>query len=178
MKPVVKAIHRMGLKFGTYEDAGYATCGGFAGSGEPNGGGKDHFLQDARLFASWGVDYLKLDGCNLYVPKGESHEAVYRRAYAAESAALKAVGRPVVFSESAPAYFQGTPDWYDVLDWVRNYGQLWREGSDIDIFDPKNRTSPVSTVCYGITPTTFRLDVFKNRVPGTMRISSLAEMVA
>ncbi len=142
MKPVVQAIHRMGLKFGIYEDAGYATCGGFAGSGGPDGGGKDHFLQDARLFASWGVDYLKLDGCNLYVPNGDSHDAVYRRAYAAESAALKAVGRPVVFSESAPAYFQGTADWYDVLDWVRNYGQLWREGSDIAIFDPKKPDHP------------------------------------
>jgi len=44
------------------------------------------------------------------------------------------VGRPIVFSESAPAYFQGTPDWYDVLTWVREYGQLWREGTDIEIF--------------------------------------------
>jgi alpha-galactosidase len=46
------------------------------------------------------------------------------------------VGRPTVFSESAPAYFQGTPNWYDVLTWVRGYGQLWREGSDIATFDP------------------------------------------
>ena len=72
MKPVAEAIHALGLKFGIYEDAGYETCGGYAGSGVPNGGGKDHFLQDARLFASWGVDYLKLDGCNLYVPAEEA----------------------------------------------------------------------------------------------------------
>jgi len=142
MKPIVEAVHGMGLKFGIYEDAGYATCGGFAGSGEPDGGGKDHFLQDARLFASWGVDYLKLDGCNLYVPRGDTHDAVYRRAYAAESAALKTVGRPIVFSESAPAYFQGTPDWYSVLDWVRDYGQLWREGTDVAIFRSKKPDNP------------------------------------
>ncbi|MDE3180087.1 MAG: glycoside hydrolase family 27 protein, partial [Acidobacteriota bacterium] len=98
MKPVAQAIHAMGLKFGIYEDAGYATCGGFAGSGQPKGGGKDHFRQDARLFASWGVDYLKLDGCNVYVPKGGSAEKAYRRAYAAESAALKSSGRQIVFS--------------------------------------------------------------------------------
>ena len=49
MKPVVQAIHRMGLKFGIYEDAGYATCGGFAGSGEPNGGGKDHFFAGRQV---------------------------------------------------------------------------------------------------------------------------------
>lgn len=137
MKPIADAVHALGLKFGIYEDAGYETCGGFAGSGEPNGGGKDHFLQDTRLFASWGVDYLKLDGCNLYVAKGSTKVATYRKAYAAQSAALKKVTRPIVFSESAPAYFQGTPDWYVVLKWVRDYGQLWREGTDIEVYDPK-----------------------------------------
>jgi len=131
MKPVAEAIHRLGLKFGIYEDSGFATCGRFAGSGQPDGGGKDHFLQDARLFASWGVDYLKLDGCNVYVPPGETRDEAYRKAYAAEHAALQAVRRPIVFSESAPAYFQGKPEWYDVLSWVGDYGQLWREGSDI-----------------------------------------------
>ncbi len=138
MKPVAQTIHAMGLKFGIYEDAGYATCGGFAGSGEPKDGGNAHFLQDARLFASWGVDYLKLDGCNVYVPQGGNEDAAYRKAYAAEKAALKAVGRRIVFSESAPAYFQGIPAWYDVLSWVRGYGQLWREGDDIATFDAKD----------------------------------------
>ncbi len=137
IKSIADAVHAMGLKFGIYEDSGYKTCGGFAGSGEVNGGGRDYFVQDARLFASWGVDYLKLDGCNVYVPKGSSQASAFRKAYAAESAALKTVGRPIVFSESAPAYFQGTPDWYDVLSWARGYGQLWREGSDIATLDTK-----------------------------------------
>lgn len=142
MKPVVKAIHALGLKFGIYEDAGYATCGGYAGSGEPKGGGKAHFLQDARLFGSWGVDYLKLDGCNVYAAKGESQNAAYRKAYREESEALRHAGRPIVFSESAPAYFQGSSDWYDVLTWVRYYGQLWREGSDIATYDSKHPDRP------------------------------------
>jgi alpha-galactosidase len=137
IRPVADAIHKLGLKFGIYEDAGYETCGGYAGSGESDGGGHDHFLQDARLFASWGVDYLKLDGCNLYVPKGSSKVAAYRKAYAAERAALNSVGRPIVFSESAPAYFLDTPDWYDVLHWVSEYGELWREGWDIVTFKPE-----------------------------------------
>lgn len=138
MRPVAAAIHALGLKFGIYEDAGYETCGRFAGSGEPKGGGRAHFVADARLFASWGVDYLKLDGCNVHVPKGESENAAYRAAYRAESDALGHVNRPIVFSESAPAYFQGEPAWYDVLDWVRGYGQLWREGTDIDVYDTRN----------------------------------------
>ena len=135
MRPVAAAIHALGLKFGIYEDAGAATCGGFAGSGAAKGGGPAHFLTDARLFASWGVDYLKLDGCNVRTSKGQSGEAAYRAAYRAESIALETAGRPVVFSQSAPAYFQGTPDWYDVLGWVRGYGQLWREGTDVQVYD-------------------------------------------
>lgn len=31
MRPVAQAIHGLGLKFGIYEDVGYATCGRFAG---------------------------------------------------------------------------------------------------------------------------------------------------
>jgi alpha-galactosidase len=138
MASVVKTVHELGLRLGIYEDAGYATCGGFAGSGEPKGGGADHFRRDAELFSSWGVDYLKLDGCNVYVPRGETMETAYRNAYAAESEALRASGRAVVFSESAPAYFEGTPQWYDVLQWVKRYGQLWREGDDIATFDPRH----------------------------------------
>lgn len=142
MKAVADTVHGLGLKFGIYEDSGYDTCGGFAGSGVPKGGGKDHFLQDAKLFASWGVDYLKLDGCNVWVPKGGSKNAAYRSAYAAEAEALKQVGRPTVFSESAPAYFQGTPGWYTVLTWVKGDGQLWREGTDIATFDAANADKP------------------------------------
>jgi alpha-galactosidase len=137
MKVVADTIHGLGLKFGIYEDAGYLTCGGFAGSGESKGGGTDHFLQDAKLFATWGVDYLKLDGCSVYVPSEGTQDSAYRKAYAAQAAALRESGRSIVFSESAPAYFQGSPGWYDVLTWVRKYGQLWREGSDIEVFNPQ-----------------------------------------
>lgn len=138
MKPIADEVHKLGLKFGIYEDSGYATCGGFAGSGMGKNGSKAHFLQDAKLFASWGVDYLKLDGCNLYIAPGKTKNDAYRKAYKDQSAALKRVHRPIVFSESAPAYFQGTPEWYDVLAWVRGYGQLWREGSDVANYHAKD----------------------------------------
>ncbi len=135
IEPVARAIHALGLRFGIYEDAGYATCQRFAGSGRSDGGGKDHFVQDMTLFASWGVDYLKLDGCNVYVPEGSTKKAAYRRAYAAESAVIRSTGRSIVFEEAAPAFFQGTPEWYDVLSWVRHYGQLWGEGSAMSTLD-------------------------------------------
>ena len=51
---VASYMHSLGLKLGIYEDAGTATCAGFPGS-------YGHEQQDASLFASWGVDYLKED---------------------------------------------------------------------------------------------------------------------
>ncbi|HEX7326633.1 MAG TPA: ricin-type beta-trefoil lectin domain protein [Rhodanobacteraceae bacterium] len=140
--PVAAEIHKLGLRFGIYEDAGSETCGGYAGSGWAKGGTDAHFKADMRLFAKWGVDYVKLDGCNVQVPKGGSVLAAYRKAYAEASAAIKASGRPMEFLESAPAYFQGQPDWYDVLGWVGQYGQLWREGSDIATFNRKHPDTP------------------------------------
>jgi alpha-galactosidase len=117
-------LHAKGLKFGIYEDAGSTTCQGLPGSW-------GHFAQDARTFASWGVDYVKLDGCNVPSVSGQTAEQTYRSAYTKMSRALKAAGRPMVFSESAPAYFYGTPGFTKIMSWVGHEGDLWRFGSDI-----------------------------------------------
>ncbi len=133
-------LHAKGLKFGIYEDAGSLTCEKYPGSGSPEGGGPDHYAQDARQFASWKVDYVKMDGCNLWVPPGKTKEQAYRDAYHAVADALRGSGRDMVLSASAPAYFQqgewGGPDWHKVLGWVGETGQLWREGKDIKVYSP------------------------------------------
>ncbi|KXL43463.1 MAG: carbohydrate-binding module family 13 protein [Acidomyces sp. 'richmondensis'] len=49
-------LHFKGFHFGIYEDAGNATCG-YPGT-------RGYGSQDAHTFESWGVDYLKFDGCN------------------------------------------------------------------------------------------------------------------
>jgi len=123
MAYVGKQLHAMGLKFGIYEDAGTSTCGGYPGS-------MGHWTEDADLFASWGVDYVKLDGCNVPDYPGENDEQSYYTAYSAMSSALLKSGRPMVFSISAPAYFQGTSDWDTVIKWSAQLGNLWREGAD------------------------------------------------
>ncbi|MFC1415221.1 NEW3 domain-containing protein [Streptacidiphilus cavernicola] len=124
MAYVGRRLHSMGLKFGIYEDAGTSTCGGYPGS-------EDHWTQDADLFASWGVDYVKLDGCNVPTPAGENDEQAYHATYAAMSQALLHSGRKMVFSISAPAYFEGTSAWDSVIGWSAQLGNLWREGDDI-----------------------------------------------
>ena len=49
-------LHKRGLKFGLYTDRGFRTCQGLPGS-------LDFEAQDAATFASFGVDFLKNDGC-------------------------------------------------------------------------------------------------------------------
>lgn len=49
-------IQSKGLKFGIYEDFGNYTCAGYPGI-------LGYLETDALTFASWDVDYVKLDGC-------------------------------------------------------------------------------------------------------------------
>ncbi|MFJ5547965.1 ricin-type beta-trefoil lectin domain protein [Streptomyces sp. NPDC093225] len=138
-------LHAKGLKFGIYEDTGSLTCERYPGSGRPQGGGADHFEADVAQFASWEVDYIKMDGCNVWVAPGQTKEAAYREAYEAVARAVRASGRPMVLSASAPAYFQngewGSRDWFSVLGWVGGTGQLWREGRDIQVYRPAAPTT-------------------------------------
>ncbi len=58
MPDVVDYVHSKNLTFGLYTCAGTHTCVG----GRP--GSKDHWDQDAAVFAEWGVDWVKMDNCN------------------------------------------------------------------------------------------------------------------
>ncbi len=117
-------LHAMGLKFGLYEDAGTETCDGLAGSW-------GRYRETAEQFADWGVDYVKLDGCHMPSVAGETREQVYDRAYARFSRALLSTGRRIVFSASAPADFQGTSQWHQVIAATSRIANLWRDGADI-----------------------------------------------
>lgn len=80
-----------------------------------------HEELDAKTFESWGVDYLKLDGCNVFPPTEKDYQDIYHKWHEI----LTSLERPLVFSESAPAYFSDTnnnTDWYRVMDWVPVYG--------------------------------------------------------
>lgn len=49
-------VHAKGLKFGLYQDWGKKTCAGYPGV-------LGNEAMDAKQFAEWEVDYVKLDGC-------------------------------------------------------------------------------------------------------------------
>jgi alpha-galactosidase len=107
-------VHSKGLKLGIYEDAGTSTCAGYPGS-------LGHEAQDARSFASWGVDYLKYDNC---YNNGSSTTQQYIARYSAMRDALAATGRPIVYSICE--WGVNSP-W----TWAAPVGNLWRTTGDI-----------------------------------------------
>lgn len=110
-------FHSKGLKFGLYSDEGAKTCGGYPGS-------KGNEALDARTFAAWGVDYLKLDGCY-------NQASAYQQGYSAMGKALRSQDRPIVYSCSWPAYLgsnETAKPWASVIAAGCN---LWRNWDDI-----------------------------------------------
>lgn len=75
-------LHRVGLRFGIYS-SGKHCCDRNVRLGME--------AADARLFASWGVDYVKYDDCGSTTESFESMRA-----------ALNATGRPMVYSIHSP----------------------------------------------------------------------------
>lgn len=90
IKALAAYIHNKGLKFGIYQDSGLKTCAGYPGA-------LCHYVNDARTYADWGVDMVKLDGCNL-------NPRLMDILYPAYTQSLNRTGRPIVFSCSWPAY--------------------------------------------------------------------------
>jgi len=109
-------IHSKGLKFAVYEDIGTLTCAGYPGS-------RDFLQQDAKTFASWGADYLKLDGC--YSTKEE-----FAKNYPLMSTYLNQTGRPMIYSCSWPAYLTDAEK-KEIYPILQKNCNLWRQYDDI-----------------------------------------------
>lgn len=110
IKPLADYIHGLGLSFGIYTDIGPKTCAGRPGS-------YGHFEQDAKTYAAWGVDYVKVDWCHADSLDAPTQYTRMRRA-------LDRAGRPIVLSICE--WGQNHP-W----EWAGPVGQLWRTTDDI-----------------------------------------------
>lgn len=133
MKVVADYVHSKGLKFGIYSDAGTQTCGEQPGS-------YGYEEKDAKLFAEWGVDFLKYDYCfcNDFASENNDYRMAIDR-YKKMGDALRATGRPIVFSIC---------EWGPRAPWLWGRevgGQLWRTSYDVhDFWDkPRNDISPI-----------------------------------
>lgn len=111
IKALADYVHGKGLKLGIYSDAGAFTC-------QVRPGSLFHESDDAKLFASWGIDYLKYDNCFNLGIKPEKR-------YPPMQEALNATGRTIFYSicewgEHEPAL------------WAGKVGNSWRTTQDIN----------------------------------------------
>jgi alpha-galactosidase len=115
MRSLIDYVHSKGLKFGLYNCAGTKTCAGYPGT-------RGYEFQDARLYAFLNIDYLKFDWCY-------SDGLNAKEAYTTMSKAIKAAGRPIVFSLCE---WGTNKPW----TWAAPVGHLWRTTGDIsNLFD-------------------------------------------
>jgi hypothetical protein len=112
MKAIGDYIHSKGLKFGIYECRGYLTCQKLPGSFQ-------HEQADMNSFASWGVDYIKLDACF-----AEKNGRLSSEEFKIYSDCIKRTGRPMLLSISD--FGMGAWTWGG-----KEYAQLWRTSFDI-----------------------------------------------
>jgi alpha-galactosidase len=127
MKALADYVHSKGLKIGIYSGPGTKTCGGYAAS-------LGHEEQDAKMYAEWGIDYLKYDLCS-FIPDVLEKQApndkaeqmrIMIAAYDKMDKALKATGRPIAYSLCQYG-------WDAVWEWAPALGgNLWRTTGDID----------------------------------------------
>jgi alpha-galactosidase len=126
MKGLADYVHARGLKLGIYSGPGSKTCAGYPAS-------LDHETQDAELYASWGIDYLKYDLCSFHrdvmSAKAPNDEAEQMRlmvtAYGKMGKALQATKRPIVYSLCQYG-------WDSVWEWGPSVGaNLWRTTGDV-----------------------------------------------
>ena len=104
-------IHKKGLKYSLYTDAGTHTCS------KAMPGTKGREFEDMREFADWRADYVKIDWCN-----SEGQDIV--KTYTTLRDAQQAAGRPIV--HSLCSWGEGYP-WR----WASAVGHLWRTTADI-----------------------------------------------
>ena len=129
MKALGDYIHSKGLKFGLYSSPGARTCANFEGS-------LGHEAQDAQQYAAWGVDFLKYDLCYFQVEMRKARAGhpgdrdaaknLMIAAYRKMGDALKATGRPILYSLCQYGVDQ---PW----KWGPAVGaSMWRTTDDID----------------------------------------------
>jgi len=119
MKALGDSIHALGLKFGIYSSPGPLTCGGYTATYQ-------HELQDAKSYASWGIDYLKYDWCSYDKIAIDTSHAERMKPYQVMRQALDKIDRDIVYSLCQYGMS-------NVWEWGESVGgNLWRTTGDIN----------------------------------------------
>jgi alpha-galactosidase len=114
-------VHARGLQFGIYATPGSGTCAMYNDAYPAHGiGSLGHERQDAEMFASWGVDYLKYDWCDADTVDGLSRKPAFEKM----RDVLATLPRRMLYSISE--YGSSRP-W----TWARTVANQWRTTDDL-----------------------------------------------
>ena len=102
MKALADYVHSKGFEFGLQQAPGTQNCAGWPTPGTGTAPGDTYAEKaqfDANTFASWGIDFIRLDGCGYQDmrPADMTAEAWAQHVYGAWRQALDATGREIVF---------------------------------------------------------------------------------
>ena len=132
LKAFGASLREHGMKLGTYTCVGPKTCGGCIAS-------EGHEDQDVATFASWGVEYLKVDSCSRNctaaagIPGGNKTvcgETLWSRYAAAMKRHKTVAGEEMLYSiigNLAPGRNGGNPPW----KWGASIANSWRTNIDV-----------------------------------------------
>lgn len=115
VKALADYAHARGFKLGLYGSPSPQTCSGFTASG-------GHEVEDAKMYAAWGVDHLKYDSCcsHMFASQAETKQVLLDM-----SLALLNSSRPI-------AYHACHCGWLNIWEWGASIGaNHWRIGQDI-----------------------------------------------
>lgn len=120
LKGAADYVHSKGMKFGAYTSLGSKTCAGYPAT-------LGYESQDVRQWVNWGLDYIKVDWCNVNGTQTGNPGNAYKvlgdtiKKYAGTTSA-----RPLLFSIC---------NWGVGNSWTfgrKSGGQIWRTTPDIN----------------------------------------------
>lgn len=114
-------IHALGLRFGIYTAIGTRTCQSLPASW-------GHYDQDAETFASWGVDFVKVDDCG-GLPAGTTVDTLTEH-FRQFGACLRQHNPDVVYSQELPIHQIGKPSFRSAVRASAEFAHMWRVAHD------------------------------------------------
>lgn len=122
-------MHALGLRFGVYTAIGARTCQSLPASW-------GHYDQDAESFASWGVDFVKVDDCG-GLPASTTVEELTEH-FREFGACLRRHNPDVVYSQELPIHQIGKPGFLPAVRSSAEFAHMWRVAHDENPLTPDN----------------------------------------
>jgi alpha-galactosidase len=114
-------IHELGLRFGIYTAIGDRTCQSLPASW-------GHYDQDARTFASWGVDFVKVDDCG-GLPASTTADTLTEH-FREFGERLRQYNPEVLYSQELPIQQIGKTTFRPAVESSAEFAHMWRVAHD------------------------------------------------